>query len=177
MSVVCIEKLLELCFQQDMRQDSSAALLYSRFPKTRVAIFNAAFKPMVVCSGSRNISIRPLVVSLQSWQAAWNPSSQTGPSSPRPWHETKGLSGAFLSIDHLQPQTFVSENFLPHLYFLLFNFGVMPLVCPGVGKRPLSSLWPWQRAGSVHCFGLSGVEPGWRRAKSLDNLWHKTLAV
>lgn len=29
----------------------------------------------------------------------------------------------------------------------------------------------------VHCFGLSGVEPGRRRAKSLDNLWHKALAV
>ena len=70
------------------------------------------------------------------------------------------------------------EFLLLHLYPLLRHFGILLLGSPGVGKTPFVIVLA-MALGRYHLRrnGCEGLQPGWRRAKSLDNFRHRAPMV
>ena len=92
-------------------------------------------------------------------------------------NKAKGMAGAQLETEFplhtysLKP--FLAEKLLPLLYPLFMNFAFMLLGWPGVGKTPAIIIM-MLAMGRYHASRSDlPTPPGWRRAKSLDNLWYR----
>ena len=97
-------------------------------------------------------------------------------------NKSRGVSGA-QSMTELPLTTFslhpvMHQHILPYLYPLLMTSAIVLLGSPGVGKTPALIVMA-MAMGRFHIrrLGLSGVKPGWRRAKSLDNFRHRVSQV
>ena len=97
-------------------------------------------------------------------------------------NKSRGLGGAQPMTDFplttfsLHPAMYT--HVLPYVYPLLTTTAVMMLGNPGVGKTPaLLSMAMAMGRYHIRRLGLSGVKPGWRRAKSLDNFRHRVPQV
>ena len=97
-------------------------------------------------------------------------------------NKSRGVSGA-QSMTEFPLTTFslhpvMHQHILPYLYPLLMTSAIVLLGSPGVGKTPALIVMA-MAMGRFHIrrLGLSGVKPGWRRAKSLDNFRHRVSQV
>ena len=99
-------------------------------------------------------------------------------------NKSRGVSGA-QSMTEFPLTTFslhpvMHQHILPYLYplLILMTSAIVLLGSPGVGKTPALIVMA-MAMGRFHIrrLGLSGVKPGWRRAKSLDNFRHRVSQV